>query len=210
MMVVIGAKGLAKQIYPILKDNVENSKLFFIDTTIKKQKKFKEYSVLNNFSIVEKEIESNRDVNFVIGIGDPIHRYVFYEKMINKYGAVPINIQSPISVISDDSIIGEGNIFLDFSLIECDVKIGNGNLINSYAALFHDVSIGDFNEIMPGAKLLGGVKIGDRCRVGSNATILPGVEIPDNVIIGAGAVVTKKTKLIEGCTYVGVPAKMIK
>ncbi len=205
MLVAIGAKGLAKQVYPHF--NGCGFDVFFLDDTADAPKRLHEYQVIHDFKFVEKQIKNEVDVYFTICIGNPKWRKHFHEKMMNL-GATPVTIYSPTSSISQKSEIGEGNLILDFALVESDVNMGEGNLINCYAGIFHDVVLGSYNEIMPGAKILGGAKIGNSCRIGSNSTILPNVEICDDVVIGAGAVVNKN--ITKPGTYVGVPAKLLR
>lgn len=53
----------------------------------------------------------------------------------------------------------------------------------------------------------GCIEVGDNCYFGTGCIILGPVSIGNNVTIGAGAVVTKD--IPDGCTVVGVPAKII-
>ena len=50
-------------------------------------------------------------------------------------------------------------------------------------------------------------EIGRNCFIGAGAIIIGKISIGDNAKIGAGAVVT--TDIPEGCTAVGVPAKLV-
>ncbi len=201
MVVSIGANGLAKQIYPLIK-NIRS--LVFVDTTIKEVSEFNGHPVYPDLSEVKRNIDRRIPVLFYVSIGNPLYRSRFHDLLVS-IGAHPITITGETACISSNSQIGNGNIVLNFCLIEWDVIIGKGNLINVGAHIFHDATIGNFNEIMPGAKILGGAKIGNMCRIGTNAVILPNIEICDNVVIGAGAVVTKN--ITKPGTYVGVPAK---
>ena len=63
----------------------------------------------------------------------------------------------------------------------------------------HCVTIGEIGEATP--------IIGDSVYIGAKATIIGNVKIGNNAKIGAGAVVIKDVP--DGCTAVGVPAKVI-
>ena len=52
------------------------------------------------------------------------------------------------------------------------------------------------------------IEVGDNCYFGTGCTILGPVKIGNNVTVGAGAVVIHD--IPDGCTVVGVPAKIIK
>ena len=73
-------------------------------------------------------------------------------------------------------------------------KIGKGVVIQ------HCVTIGEIGDATP--------TIGDKVYIGAKATIIGGVTIGNNAKIGAGAVVI--TDVPDGCTAVGVPARIIK
>tara|TARA_R110000868_G_scaffold141780_11_gene358582 strand:+ start:3559 stop:4182 length:624 start_codon:yes stop_codon:yes gene_type:complete len=202
MHIVIGANGLAKQALPLFK---KNPMVVFFDDTENAPTWFHYHQVWNDLETLKEKI-GNTSFIFTICIGEPKWRKHFSD-LLTSLGGKTSNLISEKSSISQVSELGNGNIFLDYSLIEAESNIGYCNLINCYVGIFHDVVIGDFNEIMPGAKLLGGSKIGNFCRIGSNSTILPNIKICDNVVIGAGAVVTKD--ITKPGTYIGIPAKKV-
>jgi serine O-acetyltransferase len=74
-------------------------------------------------------------------------------------------------------------------------------VIGPNCLLFQQVTIGMGGRI-PGAPVLGG-----HVDVGAGAKILGGVRIGDHAVIGANAVVLADVP--EGCTAVGVPARII-
>ena len=71
---------------------------------------------------------------------------------------------------------------------------GNGVVVQ------HCVTIGEIGEDTP--------VIGNDVYIGAKSTIIGGVKIGNKARIGAGAVVI--TDVPDGCTAVGVPAKIIK
>ena len=73
-------------------------------------------------------------------------------------------------------------------------KFGKGVVIQ------HCVTIGEIGENTP--------IIGDKVFIGARAIIIGGVKVGNLAKIGAGAVVLNDVP--EGCTAVGVPAKIIK
>ena len=79
-------------------------------------------------------------------------------------------------------------------VINPQAQFGQGVVIQ------HRVTIGEIGKGIP--------VIGDNVYIGACATILGGIIIGNNSKIGAGAVVI--TDVPEGCTAVGVPAKIIK
>jgi sugar O-acyltransferase (sialic acid O-acetyltransferase NeuD family) len=207
-MIIVGAKGFAKQLVEIFFQSSNSEVLFFYDdisdpsdNTLFKLKILKNLDeALFVFRTVSKD--------FCLGVGGPKTRKTLCEKFENIEG----NLKSVISPYAHLSRfageIGLGSNILTGAVIENDTSIGKGVLINVNAVIHHDVNIGDFSEVSPGAKILGNVNIGDECLVGSNAVVLPNLNIGNNVIIGAGAVVTRD--ISSNKVVVGVPAKELK
>ncbi len=91
--------------------------------------------------------------------------------------------------------IGPGMFFQHgFATIITAQKIGADCWINQQVTIGHK---GDSSPI-----------IGDRVRVAAGAKVIGGVTIGDDVVIGANAVVVHDVP--DGCTVVGIPAKVVK
>ncbi len=118
------------------------------------------------------------------------------------------NLVHPTAYVDKFATIGLGNFIGPFAFIGPMAKIGNGNLINTKASIDHEAVLGSFNQLAPSAVVCGRSKIGDKVLIGANATILDGLEVADGTIVGAGALITKSI-YIKGCTYVGIPGKIL-
>lgn len=204
-MVVIGAKGHATEILDILEHNRLSGDLFFFDNISKDipDLLFNKYRVVKKLDDLKNVLKS--DNRFIIGIGNPAHRYKMKDLFENNGGKLT-------SLISDKAQIGANNIILEDGLnimhyvfISSNVFIGEGSLINTRVNIHHNVSIGKYCEICPSANILGEVCIGDFSMIGAGATVLPKINIGNNVIIGAGAVVTKDVPSFK--KVAGIPAK---
>lgn len=79
-------------------------------------------------------------------------------------------------------------------VINPNARIGKGTSIQ------HAVTIGELNGGSP--------TIGKNCYIGARAIILGPIIIGNNVKIGAGSLVM--TDIPDGCTAVGVPARIIR
>ena len=207
-MLIIGAKGFAKQLLEIFCQLNELADLYFYDDVSNDlpERLYNIYPVLKT----EEEVKElfKKDNYFALGIGNPFLRYKMEEKFTNIGGKL-MTVISPYAHIGlYENVIEEGVNILTGVVIENNVRISKGSLINLNSTITHDTYIGKFSEISPGVHISGGCKIGDYCMLGTGAVLLPKVKLGDNVKVGAGAVVTKN---VESNTVVaGIPARFIK
>lgn len=209
MMVIIGAKGFAKQILQVLHHNGKTTNVAFFDNVNEDTPAFlySVFPVLRSFDELKQYFFSNAS-DFILGIGGSKTRAALYE-VVSLLGGEVQTLISKYSFVGPYGVfIGEGSCIMTSSIIECDVTVGKGSLINNGAILSHDSTIGSFCEISPGAKILGRARINDFTEVGTNAVILPDRIVGKNCKIGAGAVVTKNVP--DNSTIVGIPARPIK
>lgn len=204
-MLIVGAKGFAKEILEILHQNENTDNLVFYDDVNEKvpEQLFGRFPILKNLKDAEDYLAST-DNNFTIGIGNPTLRFNLYEKFKKIGGEFFSTISNQSTIGSFDVTIGRGNNILSGVQISNSVTIGIGNIIYYNSIITHDVLIGNFCEISPAATLLGRAHLGDNVRVGSGAIILPNISIGDNAIIAAGAVVTQDVP--ANTMVAGIPA----
>ncbi|TXK46962.1 acetyltransferase [Pontibacter qinzhouensis] len=207
-MIILGAKGHAKDVLSVLAKNKQLQDLYFFDDVSKdlSEKLYGIYPIIN--SIDEAKLVLQQSPEFAIGLGSPKSRSFLCSKFLSLGGKLQAVISTSASIGQYDVELGPGLNIMANVYISNGVKLSTGVLINAGALLHHDVSIGRFSEISPGAIITGEVTIGDFVSIGAGATILPKVKIGNNVVIGAGAVVTKD--IPDHTVAVGVPAKIIK
>ena len=208
-MLIVGAKGFAKEVLEVLHQLNQLENLVFFDDVNDDIKG----NLLEKFPILKTTEEVSEyfrtiDNQFTIGIGNPVLRKKLYDKFIS-FGGVFTSTISPLSNIGAYDIeIGIGTNVLPGVIISNSSKIGMGCIVYYNSIVTHDCKIGDFVEISPSVNLLGRCNVGTYSQIGSNTTILPNLTIGENVIIGAGSVVTKN--IPDNCVAVGTPAKIIK
>lgn len=208
-MLIIGAKGFAKEILEVLYSINELNDLVFYDDYNKDAPDFlyEKFPVLKNTNEVEQYF-NKVSKKFTIGIGNPVLRKTMYDKITKLGGAYTSTISSLAELANFDVQIEAGVNILHGAIISNGVSVGLGSMIYYDVIITHDVCINKFVEISPSATLLGRCNIGSYTQIGSNVTILPDIVIGENVIVAAGAVVTKNVP--SNCMVAGVPAQIKK
>lgn len=204
-MLIIGAKGFAKEVLEVVHQLNQLDNLVFYDDINNdvQEKLFGQFPILKTIQEATNYFKTI-DNRFTIGIGNPILRKRLYDKF-SAIGGEFTSVISPYATIgSYDVEIGVGSNVLSGTVFSNNSTIGKGCIIYYNSIITHDCIIGDFVEISPAVTLLGRCKIGSYTQIGANATILPDVNIGKNVIVGAGSVVTKD--MPDNCLVVGVPA----
>jgi sugar O-acyltransferase (sialic acid O-acetyltransferase NeuD family) len=203
-MLIIGAKGLAKEILQILEAKNKINKLVFFDDININDPRY----VYDNYLILrtDQEIKEyfKQDNRFALGIGNPKLRKKLCDRF-EKLGGMLSSVTDKTTTIGNYTVLEDGCILMAGVKISNGVNIGKALLAYYDVVITHDVSIGDYVELSPGSKLLGHVKVEDEVHIGSGAIILPKLKIGKGSIIGAGAIVTKDVK--PGFIVVGNPAR---
>lgn len=207
-MLIIGAKGHAKEILEILiKQNNKQRLLFYDDISTDLPKLlYDKYKIIRTIDEVKREfLVDNR---FILGLGNPQARYALALKFISIGGILESLISSQSNIGSFNVDLGKGINIMTGVFISNDVKIGEGSLLNTNCTIHHDTEIGRYCGISPGVYITGGCKIGNFCVIGTGAIILPKITVGNNVIIGAGALVSKN--IPSNVLAAGMPAKIIR
>ena len=205
-MIIIGAKGFAKELLEVCHQLGRTENLVFFDNVSNDlpEKLYGQFPILRTEDEIRTHFNTHSN-DFALGLGNPKLR----EQMcllFESWGGKLRSVISPRASIGNFGVeLGEGATVLANATITGSVKTGKGLLMYSNAILTHDNTVGDFVELSPGATVLGNVYIGNNTHIGANATLLPGVRIGNEVRVGAGAVVTQHIE--NGKTVKGVPAR---
>ena len=204
-MLIIGAKGFAKEILEILHKKNETENLYFYDDVNDDIQDF----LFGKFKVLKSEAEAielfqKTSPEFVIGVGSPKLRRLLFDKFTALGGKCVTIISNNAEVGSFGNIIENGAIITSGTIITNDVTIRKGTMVNLSCTIGHDSVIGEFVEICPNVSISGRCVIEDLVFIGTGATILPDIKIGKNTIVAAGSVVTKD--IPENVLVAGIPA----
>lgn len=205
-MLIIGAKGFAKELLEVCHQLGETENLVFYDdlSSDLPEMLFGKFNILRTKEAA-KSYFNNIDKRFALGLGNPVLRQKMAEQFTNWGGELTSLISPKAHIGSFGVEIACGATILTGAQITNEVKIGKGLLMYPNAIITHDCIIGDYVELSPGASILGNCIVKARSHIGANATILSGVCVSEGCSVGAGAVVTKDVEANK--TVKGVPAK---
>lgn len=208
-MLIVGAKGFAKEVLQVLhEENKQENVIFFDDVSNDiGEFIFDKFPIIRSLEKAKKYFEEI-DSNFTLGIGSPLLRKTLYHKFVSIGGKFTSTISPNANIGAYEVYIEKGVNLMSGTTITNSIRIEKGCLINLHCTIGHDTFIGQFSELSPGVHISGNCKIGEFCTIGTNATILPKISIGNNVTIGAGTVVTND--IPDNCVVVGVPGRIIK
>jgi sugar O-acyltransferase (sialic acid O-acetyltransferase NeuD family) len=210
-MLVIGAKGLAKEVLEIIYQehgDITDSLRFYDDVNLDgPDMLYGQYPILKSEAAAKAYLVSE-DNRFVLGIGNPYLRYKLCCKFEDMGGVLTSTISPGVTKGNHNISIGAGSNVFKHAVISNDVSIGKGVIVYFNSLVTHDVTVGNYVELSPGAVLLGRCSVGDFSHIGSGAIILADVTVGKGVVVAAGAVVTKDVP--DNCMVAGVPAQVKK
>jgi len=205
-MLIVGAKGFAKELLEVCHQLDATENLVFYDdvSTDLSHRIFDQFDILQTPEAAHNYFK-NVDDRFALGLGLPELREKMSKRM-EELGGTLVSLVSPKAHIGSFGVeIGVGATILPNATVSNGAKVGKGILMYPNSIITHDCQLGDFVELSPGATILGGATLKDFIHIGTNATVLPRLSVGSNSVIGAGAVVT--VNVAPRVTVKGIPAK---
>jgi sugar O-acyltransferase (sialic acid O-acetyltransferase NeuD family) len=208
-MVIIGAKGLAKELLQVLHENGDLDGLCFFDDISPEipDRLYGRFPVIRSFDELANHFKT-RSPEFALGVGGPSRRRDLSEKAEKGGGRLCSIVARSASVGSYGTRIAPGVCILTHAILTNDVTVGEGTLINKGAIVGHDVVIGKYCEIAPGARIMGRSRIGDFTEIATNAIVLPDTQIGACCRVDAGSVA--RNRIPDGTAVLGAPSRVFR
>ena len=149
-MIIAGAGGHAVELLDIMISLELTDNLFLYDD-LTDRRELVSFPVLKSLEEAGKHLLT--DSGFILGIGNPQVRGMFYREFL-ALGGKHHSIKGKGLALSHFTQSNEADIF-NLCFIGANIQIGKGTLINTGAQIHHDVKVGEFSEVNPEAVLLG-------------------------------------------------------
>lgn len=188
-MLIVGAGGLAAQIFPDIEAMHLKDVAFWSEYDTKYPFIKEKYPLVSTNEEVKHFFETVSR-SFILCVGQPSIRKLLREKFTALGGNIVTYI-SPFSTVSPYCTIGTGTTILSNVIIEPGTVIGEACLFNKTSNIGHGCIINDYCELAPSVILTGEVEIGEYSYIGTGTIILPKAKVGSNVTIAAGAIVKK-------------------
>lgn len=120
---------------------------------------------------------------------------------------MPVNAIHDRSTVSENAVIGHGNLIMANATVNPYAKIGNHCILHSGAVVDTDAQLADYVSIGTGAMINTGAEIAEGVFIGSGAIIVMGIKVGKNARVGAGSVVIEDVP--DNATVFGNPAKKV-
>lgn len=129
-------------------------------------------------------------------------------KMLNsRRKTMPVNAIHPTAYVSDEAVIGHGNLVSANAVVGAHAEMGGFNIIGAGSIIDAEAKLANYIEVGPGTVINSHVTVEEGSFIGSNVTLISGITIGKGARIGAGSVVIESVK--AGKTVFGNPAKEV-
>lgn len=205
-LVIIGASGLAREVYDLAITCFGNNPEFKIKgflsdgpSNIESMGYPKVLNTVSGYAVEKGDV-------FFCAIGNVKDRKKTSEIILSKGGTF-INLIHPTAIISPSAKIGKGVAIKAYSSLASDVTLGDFVYLQSSVILGHDVTLGNYCHVNSFAFFAGYVNVEDLCVINAGAKLIQNIKVGTGSTVGVGSVVLTRVK--PNTTVFGVPAKKI-
>jgi len=142
-----------------------------------------------------------------VAIGNTKVKKKVVEVLNDRRHVMPVNAIHDRSIVSENAILGHGNLIMANAVVNPYAQIGNHSIVHSGAVIDTEAKVADFVNIGTGAMINTGAEIAEGAFVGSGAVIVTGIKVGKNARVGAGSVVIENVP--DNATVFGNPAKKV-
>lgn len=201
-LIIIGAGSVGGHIASNLKlYGLENKLLGFLDDDVRKQGGYMfGYPVLGPVSWILDQ----QDYEVVIGIAFPAIKKKILDFISSNLSLNYPSLIARDSWISNDCIIGKGNIIYPGVCINYGSVIDDFVVLNMNCAVGHNCTISSYSSLAPGVNLGGHTFLEEGVEMGIGSATLQSTLVGKGAIVGGQAMVTQHVPM--DVTVVGVPA----
>ena len=202
-LLIVGAGGNGRVIADVADDSGTWNRIAFLDDRIPDVGDQHPWPIVGTCD--ELDTVAADFTHVIVGFGDAALRASWLTR-VESSGLALTSVRSSSAAISSRAQIGDGSVAMPRSVANIGVRTGKGCILNTAATVDHDCRLGTAVHVAPGASIGGNVSVGDGSWIGIGASVRQGIVIGRDVTVGAGAAVV--TDLPDGCTAVGVPARI--
>jgi sugar O-acyltransferase (sialic acid O-acetyltransferase NeuD family) len=201
MIILLGAGGLAREVYHMVYDVSAFVADSCPDPTLLPAPYFTWDAIDEHLA----EHRPGRNITFYAAVGDPKIKRLLVEKAIERNWSPGDPVICGTVLGHRSTIIGDGSVIAYGSVLTTNIEIGEHTYININCTVGHDAQIGNYCTVNPGAHISGNTIIGDGALIGTGAIIREGTSVGGGSVVGAQAAVI--SDVYNNTTVMGVPAK---
>ncbi|RYU97655.1 acetyltransferase [Emticicia agri] len=142
-----------------------------------------------------------------VAVGNTKVKKKVVEILNERRHVMPVNAIHDRAAVSENAIIGHGNLVMANATINPFAKIGNHCILHSGAVVDTEAKVADYVNIGTGAMINTGSEIAEGAFIGSGAIVVTGIKVGKNARVGAGSVVIEDVP--DNATVFGNPAKKV-
>ncbi len=177
-------------------------KIIFIDDTPEKVDNKKVFP----FAATVSQYNTD-EIEFVIGVGEPVSRELVYNKVKELDYTCAILIH-PSAFVASNAQIEEGTVICYNAYISAEVCLKENTLVQPMAVVGHGCTVGK-NSVISALVAMGGNScVGNNSFIGMGVPVKHRTRIGNGTVIGIGSVVVRD--IPDGVVALGNPARPMK
>jgi len=178
------------------------------DDTSKQNTSLWDIPVIGTTQEIERICKLYPKIGFVLSIASPLIKKTIFESVAHLKGIEFPNIIHKNCWLSNNVMLGRGNIIYPGASINYEAAVCNFTTLNMNVSVGHNCLINDFSTLSPGVNIAGFTDVGESTFLGIGSCSKQGHTIGSKSTIGAGTVIIKDVP--AGATVVGNPGRIIK